>query len=145
MNAVAAAIKAKLDADATLTAMLGAAAEGHTAAVYHRRAPEGAALPYVIFFKSSGIPKYTLKSRSHMDLVYTIKGVCESPADSPTGKPAADIDARVDALIGTDGTLSITGKTQLYTRRIADVDYPEQQADRILTHVGGQYRIWSTP
>lgn len=145
MNAVASAIVAKLAADSTLTALLGAAAEGHTAAVYHRKAPEGAALPYVVFFKASGTPNYTLKERTHVDLVYTIKGVCEAPADSPSGKAASDIDARIDTLIGTDGTLSISGKTQLYTRRIADVDYPETQADRHVFHVGGQYRIWSTP
>lgn len=145
MNALNAAITSKLAADATLVAMLGTAAEGHTAAVYHRRAPEGAALPYVVFNKMSGVQKYTLGERIYVDFVYQIKGLCESPADSPSGKVASLIDERIDALIGTDGTLTISGHTHLYCRAIGDIDYPEPKADRVISHVGKQYRIWSTP
>lgn len=144
MNALNAAIAAKLAADATLVAMLGTAAEGHTAAVYHRKAPEGAAMPYVIFNKMSGLDRYTLGTRVYTDYVYAIKGVCESPTDSPSGKVASLISERIDAILGIDGTLTISGHTQIYCRAIGDIDYPEPKADRVYSHVGKQYRIWST-
>lgn len=139
MNAVATAIYSKLTGDATLIALLAS-----STSVYERVAPEGATMPYVVFFKSDARPRYTLKSRSHIQHLYTIKAVTESPADAIDGEPAGDIDERIDTLLGTDGTLTISGRTLLYCRRREDMpDYDEKQSDRVFLHRGGIYEIWS--
>ena len=144
MSALKAALKTKLEADATLVALLGTPAEGHTAAVYDSRAPEGAAAPYVIFQKFDGEDKHTLGALSHVEEKFMVKGVCESPADSVDGKPAEDIHDRLGVVLGFDPTLTITGKTQLYTRRKRHLpDYEETKADRVYTHRGAYYEIWT--
>lgn len=144
MSAIKAALKTKIEADSTLVALLGATTEGHTAAVYDTVAPEGAAMPYVVFQKFDGESKYTLGARSHKREIYMVKGVCESPADSVNGKPAEDIDDRLDVVLGFDPTLTISGKTQIFTRRIRDIpDIDEKKSDRVFVHRGGLYEIWT--
>lgn len=144
MSVLSAALVTKIAADATVVAMLGTAAEGHTAAVYNTLAPEGAAMPYIVIQKFDGEQKYTLGARSHKVELHMVKGVAESPADSPSAKIADAIDARLDVVLGFDPTLTITGKTQLYTRRKRDIpDYEEKKADRLYFHRGGLYEIWT--
>lgn len=133
------ALYGKMAGDSTLTTLLGAAATGFSQSIYHQKAPSGAAFPFVTFQKAAGTPTYTMKTGHAAldDEVWTIKAV-----DRNTTADRADaIAARLDTLL-TDGTLSISGATQLYLRRESDVEYPETAADGVTYHhVGGQYRL----
>jgi hypothetical protein len=130
------AIYGKLSGDTTLTGLLGAAPASYTKSIYYGIAPEGAAYPFVIFNKQASTPYYALSERVLDNDVWLIKGV-----DRSSGADVVDaIASRLDALL-TDGTISISGHTQLYLRRESDVDYSEESDGVVFRHAGSLYRL----
>lgn len=135
------AIYGRMAGDSTLNALLGAPATGYNKAIYHNQAPAGAAWPFVVFFKSSGVPTYTMKTGAAFKSdVWTVKAVDRSTS----ADQAETIDSRLDALL-TDGVISISGATQMYLRRESDVEYPETAEGVAYQHVGGLYRLVFEP
>ena len=108
----------------------GAGATG----VYNRIAPQGAALPYVIFQWQGGGDENDHPKRSR-NLVYTVKAL------AATVTAAETIDAACDALLH-DGSLTISGYSLFWLRREGDVAYGEvNDAGVTVFHSGGMYRI----
>lgn len=130
MNACKAAIYSKLTGDSTLTNLLAS-----STSVYEAVAPQEADAPYVIYFKSAGTPNYTFTD-SYEDQVYTIKGVTQGPS----AKIAGQIAERIDAVL-TDGALTLSGRSQMYLRRIGDVELVETDSGVRFNHSGGTYRL----
>lgn len=138
------AVYGKMAGDTTLNALLGTPAPGRAKALYYQDAPQGASLPYVIFFRSAGTPTYTLNDPVAIkSQVWTIKGVSVTgPGQYPdTADAIAD---RLEALLN-DGALSISGATQLWLRLESDLDYPEPDGDKVYHHCGGLFRLSVDP
>ncbi len=130
-------IYGKLAGDSTLTNLLATAAQGHTKAIYHDPAPQGAAYPFVVFFKSSGMPTEAFGAPSALETdVWTVKAVDRST----TADTAEAIAARIKALLN-DATLSIAGATCLYLRRQSDVEFPDVVDGVAYRHAGATYRL----
>lgn len=131
------AIYGKLAGDSTLTNLLDTAPSGWSKSIYYEHAPTDATFPYVIFQKQAGTPRYAFNSTNTMnDEVWLVKAV-----DKGDSADAADsISSRLDALL-TDGSISISGKTQLYLRRESDVDYAEDADGVTYRHSGSLFRL----
>jgi hypothetical protein len=125
------ALYALLTDDGDLTDLLATATS-----VFRSRAPEGAQMPYVIFFPSSGTYDYTIGQRASHDAVYTIKVVLEGDDQLP----ALAIDKRLDELL-TDGALATEDGDSIEIRRVTDLDFIEDDETRRVLHLGGTYRI----
>lgn len=134
------ALYGKLAGDTTLNNLLGTPADGYSKSIYYQRAPSGADFPYVVFSKAAGTPRYTLGSRAYDNDVWLVKAVDRSDDTADTADPVDNIAARLDALL-TDGTLSISGRTQLFLRRESDVEYPEVVDGTLYRHAGAYYRF----
>lgn len=135
MNPVRAALWARLTGDATLTALLAT-----PAAVYHRRAPQDAAHPFVVIDKQDGRPEWQFGAdRVEWDL-WLVKAVDLSGSASR----AEEIAARIDMVLN-DAPLVIKDRRLLYLRRDEDVDYPEEDGADLYQHVGGVYRLLTDP
>lgn len=140
--AIRRAVYGKLAGDVTLVAMLNQTPPtGYAKSIYYQQAPANAGFPYVIFSKMSGVPRYAIGARAFDNDIWLVKGVVR--ADPKTAGSADTVDniaSRLDALL-TDGTLSISGKTQLHLRRDSDVDYPEEADGVIYQHAGSTFRL----
>lgn len=134
--AVRRAIYGKLAGDNTLTGLLHTPPTGFSQSIYYQEAPSTAQYPFVIFQKQSGTPTYSLSANAFDNDLWLIKGVDRSTDADPVDA----ISSRLNALL-TDGTLSISGKTQLYLRRELDVEYPETVEDQRFLHAGSLYRL----
>lgn len=132
MNAVDAALWAKLTGDATLMGLA-------TGGVYHRVAPAGTSTPFVVFNLQDGESSYTQGRLATRDLVYLVKGIDEGLS----GKVAGQIDERVNVLL-TDVMLTVAGWTNIYLRRSSDVEYIEVADGVVYQHVGGLYDVMVT-
>lgn len=134
------AIYGKLAGDTTLNNLLATPPERYSKSIYYEEAPDDADLPYVIFNKQSGVPTYTFK-QGHAALdeeIWLVKGVDGPTEDADTVDAISD---RLDALL-TDGSISISGKTQLYLRREgSDIDYPEKVDGQRYLHAGSLFRL----
>ena len=113
------------------TALIGAL--GGTA-IYYQQAPDGAALPYVVWNYQGGGDENITQSRMKNLLVY-VRGYAASPALAGT------IDAYCDALLHNK-TISVTGWSNFWTAREEDISLVENLPDntRIYSE-GGIYRI----
>lgn len=133
-------IYGKLAGDTTLNNLLGTPATGYSKSIYHDQAPQGAAFPFVIFSKSTGVPTEAFGDPDAFDTdVWLVKGVDKaSSADT-----AEAIQARIQVLLN-DASLSISGSTLLYLRRQSDVQYPETVDGVQYKHAGGLYRLVTT-
>lgn len=139
--AVRRSLYGKLAGDSTLVAMLGTPPSGYSKSLYHQQAPPGAGFPYVIFAKSSGVPRYAIGARAYDNELWIIKGV-DRPA-TPHDNTADRVDGiatRLDTLL-TDGTISISGSTLLLLRRSSDVEYTETADGVLYRHAGALYRL----
>ena len=134
--AVRRAIYGKLAGDTTLNNALATPPTGYSKSIYYQQAPKGAQYPYVVFSKQAGTPRYTLGARAFDNDVWLVKGV--------DGSSSADVvetvSSRLDALL-TDGTLSISGRDQLYLRRESDVVYSETVDGVLIRHAGSLFRL----
>jgi hypothetical protein len=135
------ALYGRLSGDTTLTNLLGAPATGYTKGIYHQVAPSGAAFPFVIFSKSSGVPTEAFHDPSALDTdVWLVKAVDK-------GNTADTAEAIADRLVTllNDAPLSISGgKTLLALRRQSDVEYAETESGVTYHHVGSLFRLTTT-
>lgn len=102
--------------------------------VHFQIAPAGTADPYIIFQKPSGVPMDAFAGPSLDKEVWLVKGV------STKTRLAEEINKRCLALLN-GATLTITGKENQDLRRIADVNYGEQDKGEIYRHVGAEYKL----
>ena len=129
MNVIATALWTKLTAGTALTALLPG-----TASVYRTQAPEGAALPYVVFPLYAGGP-LNITSSDMRDIVYYIRGY-----GTTTGQ-AGSIDYQVSSLLHK-GTIAVTGYTTYNLIREQDIELPEDLPNgQTIFGFGGLYRI----
>lgn len=101
--------------------------------VYHRKAPSGAALPYVIFHKASGNPVRTFDGPSLDKDVWLVKGVGERDVSEDIDKRCKEILSRAD--------LDIEGKVHQDLYPISDVDFDEVLNGERVNHVGAEYKL----
>lgn len=119
----------KLIGDTALISELG----GDTA-IYYGVAPQGTARPYVIFFNAGGGPENLYPSDLTSE-VYVVKAV----ADSMSG--ALSVDDKCKSALHKQ-TLTVTGYTNIWTRRENEVSLTEVSDDgTIIRHEGAYYRI----
>lgn len=130
------ALYGKMAGDSTLTGLLGTPAAGYSKSIYYEQAPAGASFPYVMFNKQAGTPIYAFRARALDNDIWMIKGV----ARSDSADVVDDIASRLDALL-TDGTISISGRTQRLLRRESDVDYSEVVDGVTYRHAGSYFRL----
>jgi hypothetical protein len=131
MDGFRAAVMAKLNGDAALTNMLAT-----TTSIYHRRAPLGAAFPYIIYNKQSGLSVWSFKGNPVANQMWLFKGV----DNSESAAKAEDIDKRIGVVL-TDPIMALSDGTLLFMKRETDVSYDEgSDPDYIIQHVGGIYR-----
>ena len=147
------ALYGKMAGDGTLTGLLSSRkAPGRSQNIYYAYAPDGAGFPCVIFHKQAGTPLYTFKTGTTAgdahaaadNEIWMIKGVAHDDYEIAAEDPltASDnIASRLDVLL-TDGTISISGASQLYLRRESDVSYVETSDGESYYHHGGLYRLW---
>jgi hypothetical protein len=131
MKTVETALYSLLTGNAALTSLLSSAT-----AIYNRRVPQSATLPYVVFFHSGGGPE----NRYPGDLEsvsYMIKGV------AATVSAAATIDDAIKAAVhGAEGSLSVTGCSTLWLRRTNEVQMVEDGDEgEEIWHYGAYYRL----
>ncbi len=102
--------------------------------VYNRIAPQGAALPYVIYQWQGGGDENSSPRRAR-NTVYAVQALAETLDD------AEAIDAAVDALLHNQ-SLTVPGWTNFWMAREGDISYQEvDPAGRPIFHAGGVYRI----
>ena len=105
-----------------------------TGGVHNKIAPQGTALPYVIFQWQGGGDLNETPRRTRGP-VYTVKAIAESQ------DTAEAIDEQIDILMHYQ-TLTVTGWVNYMTRREGDVNYQETPMGTPVFHIGGMYRIW---
>lgn len=130
------ALYGKMAGDSTLTNLLASPPTGYSKSIYYEIAPTAATFPYVIFQEQASTPTYSFTAVNFDNEVWTIKGVDRSTS-STIVRGIAD---RLDALL-TDGTISISGKTQRYLRRESGVSYSEVSGDQRFIHAGHMFRL----
>jgi hypothetical protein len=130
------ALYGKLAGDTTLNNLLGTPAAGYSHSIYYQSAPPEASFPFVVFNKASSNPTYTLATNAMDTDVWTVKGVDRNTDTDPV----ENIASRLNVLL-TDGTISISGKTQLYLRRDGDYDYSEDVKGQTYCHAGSEFRL----
>jgi hypothetical protein len=134
------ALYGKMAGDTTLTAMLATGATGYSKAIYEDSAPEGAAFPFVVFSKSSGVPTEAFGDPSAFENdIWLVKAVDRNTSSDP----AEAIQARIVALLN-DSSLSISGATLCYLRRQSDVEYSEVTDGVKYKHRGALFRLVTT-
>lgn len=138
--AIRRALYGKMAGDSTLTNMLWTPSSGK--AIYYQLAPQDAQTPLVIFSQSSGLPTYSFGQGGapFEEELWLIKGLdVNSTADV-----VDDIASRLDALL-TDGTLNISGRSQMYLRRDSQVSYSETDGGQEFKHSGHLFRLYHQP
>jgi len=127
-NALNTGILSTLSGGTALTGALGGTA------IYYQQAPDGAALPYVVWNYQGGGDENITQSRMKNLLVY-VRGYAASPALAGT------IDAYCDALLHGK-TISVTGWSNFWTAREEDISLVENLPDKTRIYSeGGIYRI----
>lgn len=133
MNEIRRALYSRLNGDATLMALT-------TGGVHHQVAPQDAAMPVVVFHKQSGRPVWQFAGAHIQSDLWTVKAVNVGSS----ANTAEDIAARIDVVL-TDAPLAVTGRVLLAVYRESDIDFPEQDGADTYRHVGGVYRLATTP
>ena len=123
------AIYNRLSGGTALTTALGGTA------VYFQNAPDGKALPYVVFTAASRIDENESPHRT-VNMLYYIRAYASTPVQ------AASIDAEIDTLMH-DNALTITGVTSnFWCMREQSFDLVEMDSStRRVYSCGAEYRI----
>ncbi len=127
MNELNAAIFSALSSGTALVGALGGTA------IYHMQAPEGAALPYVVYSWQGGgrtneVPNLTNR-------VEFVRAYAANAAQAGT------IDAYCKALLDNK-TLTVTGWTNIWTVREDDYESVETPVNGVPVYaIGGMYRV----
>lgn len=128
INALFTALYSRLAANGTITAALGGSA------IFQGIAPDGQALPYLIFSLQSGAMDNICPSELINDVVYIRAFANAFPQ-------AGSIDAMVAADLH-DGSISVTGYQNFWLMRESGVALPERGEDgKIIWQAGGMYRV----
>jgi hypothetical protein len=127
-NACNAGVFTKLAGGTALVGSLGGTA------IYYLQAPEGAALPYVVFSLQAGGP-LNVNPSDMRDEVYFVRAYASTPGMAGT------IDAQCSALLHRQA-LSVSGYTNIWTARESDLALVENPpSGRPVFMAGGLYRI----
>jgi len=127
-GAMGTALYSKLAAGTALIGALGGTA------IYGDQAPDGSALPYIVFSHSAGAPD-NITPRDMRSGVWFVR------AYSATKAQAAQIDGLVDDLLH-EGSLSVSGWTTFWIAREEDISLIENPPNGKRIHMtGGMYRI----
>ncbi len=122
------AIHTLLAAGTVLIAALGGTA------IWETMAPQGTALPYVVYFHSGGGDDNDSPRRARSPL-WTVKAIAETQAQ------AKELDDEVDALLHMH-SLTLGSWYNYWMAREVDVCYAEPGPGGVVYwHWGGQYRI----
>lgn len=125
------AIKAKLNISAITTLL------GGNAKIYNKIAPQGTALPYVIFQWQGGGDE-NVTPRDSVNVVYTVKAL------GTTLVVVDNIDEQIKLALH-EQTLTVTGWTNYRTQREEAVDLVEtEETGQIVYHRGAMYRIMNS-
>lgn len=128
MNALDTAIYNKLNGTAALTTALGGSY------IYQHTAPQGQALPYVIFFHAGG-GQENVNPSDLQNHVYLVKAVAADLSQ------AGSLDDNIRAALHQQ-TLTIAGYTNIYTARETTVRLAEVTGKGTFAyHAGAYYRI----
>jgi len=131
MNVIEAGLYTALAADTALIAELG------STAIYSRHAPQGAAMPFVIFNHAGGGHENLTPSdtQSH---VYLVKAVA---SEAQGAKKAGTIDALIIGALHKQA-LTVTGYTNFYMAAEEEVQLTETSGEGgFIYHTGHYYRI----
>lgn len=134
MNAIDRAIYDTLAGNSALVSALGGTA------IYQWLAPQNADPPYVVYNKQSGTPAHTFRGVAYEDALYTVRAVTAGPSAAQAGTIATLIDQAL-----ADKVLTIAGHTNIFLRRVSDVDYPEDASGVRFSHRGAMYRVLADP
>jgi len=127
-NALEVALVARLRAATGLTTLLAG-----TTSIFNRTAPQGAALPYVVFRPQADATE-TSDPHRREDVTYAVKAIAGSQS------AANAISAQVD--LALDGKpLTVAGSTNFWLRRSGGIAYEEAGPAGFIYHDGGLYRI----
>lgn len=127
MSAIDVAVFNKLGAAAGLTALV-------STRIYARQAPQGAALPYVIFSHQGG-GQVNMEPVDRLELVYWIR------AYAVTQSAAGAVDDQISAALHRQA-LTVTGWAHLGCQRESDQRLEERDAAGALIWItGALYRI----
>ena len=127
INALNAAIYTKLTGGTALVTALGGTC------IYHGVAPEGKALPYVVW-------SYTAGGHENMTPNESVNTVVYVRAYSTTAKNAATIDGLVAELMETE--LTVTGWNNYWLAREESIVLPEiDEAGKTTWSCGAYYRV----
>lgn len=131
------AIQARLLATSAVTTLL--ATPSHS--VFHRRAPQQAKPPLIVFDRRSGVKSYSF---SDPDAVLEDTWLVRAVSFGRTADRAEEIAAAIDAAL-TDAPLSLSDRHLLAVFQESIVDYPEQVGKEMFQHCGGIYRVVTQP
>lgn len=139
VNAPTEAMDTALYAKLNVASLVGS---GKATGVYRNSAPQGVALPVIVFVYSLGDDDYVLgNGRGSIRLTYDVRAVVEGHAASTAGTLASTIDSLL-----TNGTLTVSGFTFLMGRRVRPIAYEEDAgAGKKYQHVGGEYEFMLDP
>jgi hypothetical protein len=135
VNPVRQALYSRLAGDVTLVAMLST-----PTAIYHQIAPREAGEPLIVFNKQAGRDVYAFGARAFVNQLWLVKATDRSLSATR----AEDIAARIDVVL-MDAPLTLPAGSVAYCRRETEIDYPEPDGADLFHHVGGIYRITTTP
>jgi hypothetical protein len=121
------ALNERLSSDAALKAATGGG-------VYHQEAPQGAAYPLVIFFKQSGVPRWTLDGPPVEWELWAVKAVALSSGEAETIAELVD-----DRLVNS--ALEVDDRDTLLVLRESDINFAEVDGADVYRHLGASYRI----
>lgn len=124
VNAITTSLYSRLSAGTALTNALGGTY------IYHMQAPDGAALPYVVYSQVSGGDLNETPNREKSQL-YFIRAYAASMGAAGT------LDALVDALMRTN--LSVSGWSTYWTAREDDFTLVENPTDQSKIFMAGAY------
>lgn len=130
MNAIGNALYSRLQTTSALTTLLAG-----TTAIYHLRAPEGQAYPYVVFSIQGG-GDMNMTAHRHKNLVYNIRAYS---ADSAL--VAGSIDNAIDGALHLN-PLTVSGWSNIWLAREQDIETVENAPSGLPIYMaGGLYRI----
>jgi len=128
ITALETAIYSTLSTDSDLIAELGGMA------IFNKRAPQGQALPYVVFQQAGGGDENETKHRTR-NVLYQVLAVAATQAK------AAAIDGYIDAALHLQ-SLTISGWSNFWMAREEDINIAQEDSGGVTRyHAGGTYRI----
>lgn len=134
-NPVRLALTSALKGSNTLTALLGT-----PGGVYHRKAPQPAKPPVVVFDNRSSLPTWAFGGEAFTTETWAVRGI----AFGRTAERAEEIAYEIERAL-TDAPLVISGRRLMYIRQDSGIDFPEQVGKEIFQHTGAVYRIIHEP